>query len=114
MIGNEFKCAGDATLVVQQSNEFLRIGVRDHGPGVPTSELNQVTQAYYRVHKARTGPGMGVGLGLAIVSEVALAHGGRLALKNHAQGGLIALLILPHQPSGIVPIPQPRPHRVII
>ncbi len=98
LIDNAFKYAGDATLAVQESGDFLHLGVRDHGPGIAASELHQVVQPYYRVDKARTGPTVGVGLGLSIVSEVAQAHGGRLELSKPAHGGLSAMLVLPRFP----------------
>jgi signal transduction histidine kinase len=95
LIDNAFKYAGDATLVVHESGDWLHLGVRDHGPGIAASELTQVVQPYYRVDKARTDTAMGVGLGLSIVNEVARAHGGQLALSTPPQGGLCAMLILP-------------------
>ena len=37
----------------------------------------------------------GVGLGLSIVRDIALLHGGELQLANRPQGGLRATLVLP-------------------
>ncbi len=37
-----------------------------------------------------------VGLGLSIARNIARAHGGELSLRNHSQGGLEAVLELPH------------------
>jgi len=95
LIDNAFKYAGDATLVVQEQADALRVGVWDHGPGIAEAELAAVVRPYYRVDKARSDPSLGVGLGLSIVSEVARAHHGRLELSNRPEGGLSAMLVLP-------------------
>src|SRR5262249_48676932 len=58
--------------------------VRDHGPGFADEDRPLVFDRFYRSAAARSMPG--AGLGLAIVREVAEAHGGSVAAEN-AQGG---------------------------
>ena len=70
------------------------ISVRDHGPGVPTSELEHLTRPFVRLDTAR-GNTQGAGLGLAIVDRIARGHGGSFELANHPEGGLVASIILP-------------------
>lgn len=62
--------------------------VRDHGPGVPESELANIFRPFYRVANARDRQSGGVGLGLAIANRVAHLHGGRISAANAAGGGL--------------------------
>ncbi len=51
--------------------------VEDDGPGIPESERQRVRERFYR----RAGsPGIGVGLGLAIVDEIARAHRAHLSI----------------------------------
>ena len=74
----------------------LHIIVEDEGPGIPPAELARVTEPYYRPDASRNSQTGGVGLGLSIVKDIALMHGGELILANRPQGGLRATLKLPH------------------
>ena len=71
------------------------IRVRDHGPGVPQSELTKIFRAFYRVANARDQQSGGVGLGLAITERVARLHGGSVKANNVADGGLQVEVVLP-------------------
>jgi two-component system sensor histidine kinase MprB len=70
-----------------------RVAVRDHGPGIAPADLDQVFDRFYRAVNARSQPGSG--LGLSIVTEVALAHGGSTFAENHPEGGAIVGFTLP-------------------
>jgi len=61
------------------------IEVRDHGPGVPESELPHLFDRFWRGSMSRDRPGSG--LGLAIVRQVAEASGGRVEVETAATGG---------------------------
>lgn len=71
------------------------ITVDDTGPGIPEADLQRVLQPYVRLDAARQRNTGGVGLGLAMAHQAALAHGGTLVLSNRAEGGLRAALCLP-------------------
>jgi signal transduction histidine kinase len=78
----------------------LRVAVEDDGPGIPDADLARVTEPFVRLDASRSLETGGVGLGLAIVSDAAASHGGRLILENRAAGGLRALLVLPRAAFG--------------
>lgn len=99
LLDNAIKYGLGAHIRVEDSAEALSITVEDDGPGIPPEQLARVTEPYYRVDAARGAETGGVGLGLAIVQDVALLHGGELVLANRAGGGLAARLVLPRQPS---------------
>ena len=66
--------------------------MRDHGPGFAEQDRPLVFDRFYRSAAARSMPG--AGLGLAIVREVAEAHGGTVDAENAAGGGAVVRLSL--------------------
>lgn len=72
---------------------WIELRVRDHGPGVPPDRLLRLTTPFYRGDAARTAAS-GAGLGLAIVEKSVLRLGGKLAISNAADGGLVTVLKL--------------------
>jgi two-component system sensor histidine kinase MprB len=61
------------------------VTVRDRGPGLAEADLRRIFDRFYRATAARSLPGSG--LGLSIVQEVALLHGGRVFARNRPGGG---------------------------
>jgi len=76
----------------------VRVVVRDHGPGVPDSELKNIFQPFYRVTDARDRQSGGTGLGLAIAERVVRIHGGTIRAENAAPHGLKVEIDLPQSP----------------
>jgi len=69
---------GDEILVsARRRKAGTVIAVHDHGPGIPPGDRRAIFRAFYRTAAAKASPEQGYGLGLAIVQEVAEAHGGR-------------------------------------
>jgi two-component system sensor histidine kinase CpxA len=79
----------------RRQGSFIRIEVRDHGPGVPESELANIFRPFYRVADARDRQSGGAGLGLAIAERVIRAHGGTIRASSAAPAGLIVEMLLP-------------------
>lgn len=59
-----------------------RFVVKDCGRGIPQSEIERITEAFYRVDKARSRRQGGAGLGLALCAEIAALHGGELKIES--------------------------------
>jgi signal transduction histidine kinase len=74
---------------------FARIVVRDHGPGVPESELANIFQPFYRVADDRNRQWGGTGLGLAIACRIIGIHGGTIRAQNAPPHGLEVEILLP-------------------
>jgi signal transduction histidine kinase len=60
----------------------VRIRVLDTGGGIPEEALAHLTEAFYRVDKARSRKQGGFGLGLALCQEIAALHCGSLQFAN--------------------------------
>jgi signal transduction histidine kinase len=96
LIANAIRHARDGgrvRLVLQRDGALARIEVADDGPGVPASMREAVFERYRRFD--REGARGGSGLGLSIVRDVALAHGGRVSVGTAPEGGALFTLRLP-------------------
>jgi two-component system, OmpR family, sensor histidine kinase MprB len=91
LLENAGKWSGDGGSV-EVSLSGGELQVRDHGPGFADEDRPLVFERFYRSAAARSMPG--AGLGLAIVREVAEAHGGTVAAENARDGGAIVRLSL--------------------
>lgn len=96
LINNAVRYGSHARVSVRQSDRFLRIRVEDDGPGIPPEARAEAVKPFSRLDPARNqNSGSGVGLGLAIVADVARAHGGVLRLgQSDDLGGLKADILI--------------------
>ena len=96
LISNAVRYGARAEVSVMLSEKTLRIRVEDDGPGIPEDRRVEATRPFTRLDPARNqDKGGGVGLGLAIVTDIARAHGGVLRLGESARmGGLRADIVI--------------------
>ena len=87
--------AVDVRIEPAETPGMVRILVRDHGPGVPESELDKIFQPFYRVENDRNRESGGSGLGLAITDRVVRIHGGSIRARNATPSGLEIEIRLP-------------------
>jgi two-component system osmolarity sensor histidine kinase EnvZ len=97
LIGNAVRYGEQALVSAYVTERALRYVVEDAGPGIPLARREEATRPFTRLDPARNQDlGSGVGLGLAIVTDIARTHGGALRLgESAALGGLKAELVLP-------------------
>jgi signal transduction histidine kinase len=69
--------------------------IRDHGPGLPDSELDNIFRPFYRVTDDRDRLTGGAGLGLAICERAIRLHGGSIRAFNAGGGGLVIEISVP-------------------
>lgn len=100
LLSNVEKYAVDGKSVdieLSQDSSTTRIGVRDHGAGIPPSQRERVFEAFVRLGD-RLSDGAGTGIGLTIARELARLHGGELMVED-AQPGARFVLVLPRAAS---------------
>lgn len=68
---------------------FVRVAVRDTGPGIPAESRAKVFEPYF------TTKHNGTGLGLAIVQKITEAHGGSVELSDTSGNGSEFIMALP-------------------
>jgi two-component system, OmpR family, sensor kinase len=102
LIENALLHSGEGSLITVRVTHLPSIEVIDNGPGIPSGQLGALTQPFQRGQSSAQGHG----LGLSIVSAIALQMGGQLELFSpHVQGhGLHARLRLR---DAWAPNPQP-------
>jgi two-component system, OmpR family, sensor histidine kinase CpxA len=99
--------AVEVSLTTRLDNAIVT--VRDHGPGVPDSELQHIFEPFYRVGEARERSSGGVGLGLSIADRTIKLHGGSIRAENVNDGLLITVNI----PLSATPaVTQPAAERI--
>mgnify|MGYP000846762097 FL=1 len=78
-------------MLFRSQNELVVLDVADHGPGVPAGERDHIFEPFYRSTNANGIAG--VGLGLAIAREFAVAHRGTLELVPSEAGARFRLTL---------------------
>lgn len=89
----KFTEPGDEIAVgVEQRAGEVRLFVRDTGPGIPADQLPRLFQRHWQ---GRPGDRRGAGIGLAIVREIATAHGGRAWVESRPGDGATFVVSVP-------------------
>ena len=88
-------------LVVRQAADGVEVLVVDHGPGIPEPERGRVFDRFARPDAGRDRTHGGAGLGLAIVREVVLSHGGEVTILETPGGGATVQMLLPPAPGSV-------------
>jgi two-component system, OmpR family, sensor histidine kinase SenX3 len=73
----------------------VQVRVVDRGPGIPSGEQERIFERFYRVDRARSRASGGTGIGLSIVRNVAVHHGGTVSVVSHEGEGATFTLTLP-------------------
>ena len=77
---------------------FAVVAVMDTGPGIPPEKQHEIFQAFTQMDMSDQRRFGGLGMGLAIASKIALAHGGRITLKSEPGRGSTFAMWLPMRP----------------
>ncbi len=73
---------GSVTVTIAPRDDGWDIAVSDTGIGIPSDELEQLFQRFFRASNARSKMISGTGLGLAICNAIARLHGGSMSVSS--------------------------------
>jgi signal transduction histidine kinase len=84
---------GQVTVTTRAGDGTARLAVADTGPGIPEADLPHVFERFWRGAGARARSGAGIGL--AVVAELAAAHGGTVTAASPPGSGAAFTVTLP-------------------
>lgn len=80
---------GSLNIHIEKSDGFVKIHVRDNGPGIPTDKIGKLFKPFF------TTKAQGTGLGLVLSRNLAIKMGGQLEYQAHETPGAHFILSLP-------------------
>jgi signal transduction histidine kinase len=88
--------SGQVWVNCSQVDGLVEIHVRDNGQGIPHEDQARIFERFYQADKARSGgPNRGIGLGLAIASQMVKSMGGSISLESEPGTGSDFMVKLP-------------------
>lgn len=86
---------GTVTVTVEQMDSQARLVVADTGIGIPDADVPHIFSRFYRVDKARSREAGGSGLGLSIVRDAVILHGGCIEVTRAEPQGSVFTVTFP-------------------
>ena len=90
---------GSVEISLQQDDKQVTLQVSDTGIGIPEADRENIFNRFYRVDKARSREAGGSGLGLSIVHDAVLAHGGSITVGQNSPQGSVFTVTFPRPSS---------------
>ncbi len=99
ILSNAFKFtqkSGKINLTIKKNkDQYCEISVADSGCGIPSNELDQIFDRFYRGKETDATNISGTGIGLSFVKELTELHGGTIKAENNAVKGCTFIVTLP-------------------
>ncbi|HEU0040590.1 MAG TPA: HAMP domain-containing sensor histidine kinase [Verrucomicrobiae bacterium] len=89
---------GAVDVTIEPKKEVVNVHVRDTGLGIPKEEMPHIFDKYRQTATKATAGENGAGLGLAIVREMVLLHGGQITVSSEVNRGSVFSVCLPINP----------------
>lgn len=86
---------GIVKIKLYKENKEAVIEIEDNGIGIPSENIDNIFERFYRVDKARSRDTGGTGLGLSIAWQIVTLHGGTIEVKSSVGEGSTFYIILP-------------------
>ena len=86
------KEGGKVSVAITEDENFAKVIITDTGSGIAKEDWDKIFEPFFRVDKSRSRSMGGAGLGLALVKEIAVRHGGDVkVIKSSNKGSSIEL-----------------------
>jgi len=96
----KFTASGGAVdVTIEPKKDVVNVHVRDTGLGIPREEMPHIFDKYRQTATKATAGENGAGLGLAIVREMVLLHGGQISVSSEVNRGSVFSVCLPINPT---------------
>lgn len=86
---------GEVKVIVNADHKFFTIEVHDSGIGIPTEDLEQIYERFFRVDKSHSKEIGGTGLGLSIARNAVLLHRGSIQVNSIEGEGTVFTVTIP-------------------
>ena len=83
------------TLAAVRKHEHAYISVEDQGIGMDQKEVKKIFQKFYRTKRAEQSGEAGTGIGLSIVEQIVIQHGGTIEVMSRPGQGSRFTMVLP-------------------
>ena len=80
---------GVIKIVLSMKKDGCDLLIQDTGCGIPKDKLVHITEAFYRIDKARSRSFGGAGLGLSLCDRIAKNHNGSLSIESEVGVGTV-------------------------
>lgn len=77
---------GIIRVTIRETEDAFVFSVFNQGNPIPEKEAEKIWEVFYKINSARTRDSHRGGIGLSIVKQVALGHGGETGVVNRADG----------------------------
>jgi signal transduction histidine kinase len=94
---------GQVDVTLAATGTEARFTVADAGPGIAPADQSRIFDRFYQVSQGLSRDHGGLGIGLAIVQQVAALHGGRVSVDSMPGEGSRFTLTLPVAASAVSP-----------
>ena len=95
LVDNAMRYGRRCELSLRVAANYCEVVIDDEGPGIPVEKHEEVFKPFNRLDPSRNSKTGGVGLGLTIARDIALAHGGTISLESSPKNGLRVIIRLP-------------------
>lgn len=78
---------GKVIIAIEAQENLAVVRISDTGKGIEPTEWERIFEPFFRIDKSRSRSMGGAGLGLALVKEIALEHGGNVKVISSSHEG---------------------------